>query len=88
MHVLATVGENTCSPVMSLLFIHGNLRMGDHPIVWLHCIGTGGAFYSAIGHAASTYSEPKHLKLLEGGIAWAARLEGASCENRSESAPQ
>ena len=87
-HVLATVDENTYSPVMSLLFIHKDLRMGDHPIVCLHCIGTGRAFYSALGHAASTYSEPKHVKLLEGGMAWAAGLEGTSCERRSESAPQ
>jgi uncharacterized protein len=88
MHVLATVDENTYSPAMSLLFIQKNLRMGDHPIVWLHCIGTGRAFYSALGHAASTYSEPKHVKLLAGGIAWAAGLESTSCEHRSEAARQ
>ena len=88
MHVLATVDENTYSPVMSLLFIHKDLRMGDHPIIWLHCIGTGRAFYSALGHAASTYSEPKHLKLLEGAMAWATGLEGTACEGRSESALQ
>jgi uncharacterized protein len=88
MHVLATVDENTYSPVMSLLFIQKDLRMGDHPIIWLHCIGTGRAFYSALGHAASTYSEPKHLKLLEGAMAWATGLEGTACEGRSESALQ
>jgi type 1 glutamine amidotransferase len=84
MHVLATVDENTYSPVMSLLFMHKNLRMGDHPIVWIHCIDNGRAFYSAIGHAASTYSEPRHLQLLEGGILWAAGLDGAQCHDGVE----
>jgi uncharacterized protein len=88
LHVLATVDENTYSPVMSLLFIHKDLRMGDHPIIWVHCIGAGRAFYSALGHTPSTYSEPKHVKLLEGAMAWAAGLEGTSCERPSESAPQ
>lgn len=88
MHVLATVNENTYSPVMSLLFFRKNLRMGDHPIVWLHCVGRGRAFYSALGHAASTYSEPKHIKLLEGGIAWTAGLEGTSREHGVEPSPK
>ena len=86
MHILATVDENTYSPVMSLPLMHKNLRMGDHPVVWIHCLGDGRAFYSAIGHAASTYSEPKHIQLLEGGIAWAAGLEGTHCQNGVESA--
>jgi type 1 glutamine amidotransferase len=33
----------------------------DHPIIWNHCVGTGRAFYSALGHAASTYREPLHM---------------------------
>ena len=86
MHVLATVDENTYSPVMSLLFLHKNLRMGDHPIVWVHCIGNGRVFYSAIGHAAGTYRELKHIQLLEGGISWAAGLDGTGCKDDLRSA--
>jgi uncharacterized protein len=85
MHVLATVDENTYSPMMSLLFFHKDLRMGDHPIVWTHCIGTGRAIYSAIGHAASTYSEPKHIQMLDGAIEWAAGLSGMPCDHASAS---
>jgi uncharacterized protein len=84
MHVLATVDENTYSPVMSLLFIHKDLRMGDHPVVWIHCVGDGRAFYSAIGHAPSTYGEVKHIQMLEGAISWAAGLEGSQCTKGSE----
>jgi uncharacterized protein len=85
-HVLATVDEQTYSPVMSLLFIHKDLRMGDHPIIWTHCIGTGRVFYSALGHAASTYSEPKHIQLLDGAMVWAAGLEGPPCDINPKSA--
>jgi uncharacterized protein len=80
-HVLATVDESTYSPVMSLFVVNKDLRMGDHPIIWTRCIGKGRAFYSAIGHAAITYREPKHIQLLEGAIAWAAGLEGVGCDN-------
>lgn len=74
--VLATLDESTYSPKM----IWKDIRMGaDHPIIWKHCVGKGRAFYSAIGHSASTYQEPLHLKELEGGIAWAAGLAGRGC---------
>lgn len=68
-NILATLDESTYSP-------RGNggadLRMGDHPIAWTHCIGKGRSFYSAIGHRPQTYSDANHLKLLEAGIRWAA----------------
>lgn len=74
--VLATLDERTYSPKM----FWKDIRMGgDHPIIWKHCVGKGRAFYSALGHSASTYSEPLHLKVLEGGIAWAAGLAGQEC---------
>ena len=74
--VLATLDENTYSPTM----FGKDVSMGaDHPIIWKHCVGKGRAFYSALGHSAKTYSEPLHLKELEGAIAWAAGLEGDGC---------
>jgi uncharacterized protein len=74
--VLATLDERTYSPRM----LWKNIRMGaDHPIVWKHCVGRGRAFYSALGHSASTYQEPLHIAELEGAIAWAAGLEGEGC---------
>jgi hypothetical protein len=75
-HVLATLDENTYSPKM----LWKDIRMGsDHPIIWKHCVGKGRVFYSALGHSASTYQEPLHLKELEGAIAWAAGIEGQGC---------
>jgi hypothetical protein len=48
------------------------LKMGDHPIAWTQCIGSGRSFYSAIGHRPETYSDSRHVALLERAIAWAA----------------
>jgi type 1 glutamine amidotransferase len=74
--VLATLDERTYSPKM----LWKDVGMGrDHPIVWRHCVGKGRVFYSALGHSASTYREPLHLKELEGGMAWAAGVEGEKC---------
>ena len=70
-HILAVADESTYDPQRS--------TMGaDHPMVWTHCVGKGPVFYSAIGHAAETYSEPNHLQLLENAIAWALGLSGAT----------
>jgi type 1 glutamine amidotransferase len=80
-HVLATLDESTYRPVMNFPIVGGtDIHMGDHPIVWVHCVGKGRAFYSAMGHTASSYGEPDHLRLLEGAMAWAAGLEGTGCE--------
>ena len=74
--VLATLDERTYRPKM----MWKDISMGsDHPIIWKHCVGKGRAFYSALGHSASTYQEPLHLKELEGAIAWASGLAGDEC---------
>ena len=57
------------------------LAMGaDHPIAWWHCVGQGRAFYSAMGHQASAYSEPGYQQMLRGAASWALRRDGAGCE--------
>jgi type 1 glutamine amidotransferase len=70
--VLARLDESSYRPRE----LWRSLAMGDHPIVWSHCPGAGRAFYSALGHAAASYARPEHARMLEGAIAWAARLEG------------
>ena len=75
-HVLATLDERSYSPK----FLWHSIAMGaDHPIVWTHCVGRGRVFYSALGHQASAYLEPAYVTMLDGAIAWAARLEGPTC---------
>ncbi len=80
--VLATLDESTYSPVG----MGGqDLKMGaDHPVIWSHCVGRGRVFYSALGHLAEAYAEPLYQEVLEGAIAWAARLEGAGCDSLVE----
>ena len=48
-----------------------DLRMGDHPLAWTHCVGRGRSFYSAIGHRPELYADANHLELLQSAIQWA-----------------
>lgn len=88
--ILVTIDENSYSPFEKLLPFTKpkDIRMGsDHPMVWTHCAGDGRAFYSALGHAASTYGEPLHRQMIGGAIAWAAGLEGPRCAGGKEIDP-
>lgn len=58
-HVLMTVDENS---------YHGGKRMGNHPMAWYHEYDGGRAFYTALGHTETSYTEPDYLKHLLGGI--------------------
>lgn len=74
--VLVSVDEKTYNPVG----VFGkDLRMGDHPMVWWHCVGKGRVLYNAFGHRADAYSEPENKRLLEQSVAWAARQQGTEC---------
>jgi type 1 glutamine amidotransferase len=85
-HVLATLDESTYTAVFARPGMPDqDLRMGDHPIAWIHCLGEGRSFYSAIGHRPESYSEPHYVKLLEGGILWAANRGETVCRAGKES---
>jgi len=43
-----------------------------HPISWYHNFDGGRAFYTALGHMPSVYSDPAFLNHLFAGILWAA----------------
>jgi type 1 glutamine amidotransferase len=64
-NVLLTLDEET--------YIGG--AMGDHPISWTREVGDSRLFYTALGHTASSYSEPEFLTHLAGGMQWALRVE-------------
>jgi len=64
--VLMTIDENSYDP--NLWF------MGeDHPLVWAHEQGAGRVVYSAPGHLASSYADPRYQRLLHQAITWASR---------------
>jgi hypothetical protein len=43
----------------------------DEPLVWWRREGRGRVFYSALGHPASAWRDPTHLRLVEDGLRWA-----------------
>jgi uncharacterized protein len=86
--VLASLDEDSYEPRQKIPFFKTkDLHMGDHPIIWLHCVGNGRAFYSAMGHEASAYAEPDHLQMLEGALEWTMGLAGNLCVNGVEQKP-
>jgi hypothetical protein len=47
--------------------------MGElHPVSWYHNYDGGRAFYTALGHIPSIFSDPAFLNHLYAGILWAA----------------
>jgi type 1 glutamine amidotransferase len=74
--VLVSLDEGSYRP---LGYNGKDIHMGDHPIVWQHCVGRGRAFFSAMGHRPEAYAEPAYRDLLKGALEWAAGLGGERC---------
>jgi len=68
--VLARVDETTYRPVQKIFNREVDLRMGDHPVTWLRCLGEGRVVYTAMGHAGEAYSQPRFRRLLSNALAW------------------
>jgi uncharacterized protein len=74
--VLVSIDEKSYNP---------NVKWGDnegkgmgalHPISWYHNYDGGRAFYTALGHIPSTYTDQTFLDHIYGGIYWAATGKG------------
>jgi cytochrome c len=71
-HVLVTADETTYDP--------GSSRMGaDHPISWCRNFEGGRLWATAMGHQASSYSEPLFRTHILGGVRTAAGTAPADC---------
>lgn len=66
LHVLLKVDEST--------YQGGKLGV-DHPVAWYHKFDGGRAFYTALGHFASSYGDPLFVAHLEAGILYAMKRE-------------
>jgi type 1 glutamine amidotransferase len=55
--------------------LEGRTMRPDHPVAWFHQVGAGRAWYTALGHRAETYADPRFTAHLAGGIAWAGRFD-------------
>lgn len=75
-HILATLDETSYEP--TFLGVQ-SLRMGDHPIAWSRCVGTGRVFYSAIGHRPEIYADPIYQHLLTNAINWLVQRKPNAC---------
>jgi type 1 glutamine amidotransferase len=73
-HVLARLDERGMT-------LEPKLKMGNaHALIWWRCKGRARVFFSALGHQPQAWSDPQHLKLLDGALGWAARREGKGCD--------
>lgn len=68
--ILATLDEDSYSPVAKFMGSETDLRMGDHPVVWSNCVELGRSIYLAMGHQADAFEQPQVRQLLKNAIAW------------------
>jgi len=72
LHYILSVDENSYNPKADWGPKKG-IGMGKlHPISWYHDFDGGRAFYTALGHLPSIYSDQAFLNHLYAGIFWAA----------------
>jgi hypothetical protein len=69
-NILATVDESTYSPIQNWRGESNDLSMGDHPVVWSNCVGTGRSVYATMGHRASAFKQPQYQQILENALEW------------------
>jgi uncharacterized protein len=49
-------------------------RRSDLPMVWSRREGRGRVFYTALGHFSATWREPRHRRIVAGGLEWVLGL--------------
>jgi len=69
-NILATLDEDSYSPIQKMFGSEVDLHMGDHPVVWTNCVAKGPTVYAAMGHTAEAFDKPEFLKLLENALGW------------------
>ncbi len=79
-NILATVDETSYSAKLKFLGLEKDLRMGDHPIVWSNCVGSGRTLYTALGHSAEAFDNADYRLLLENALYWVMRIRGKQCQ--------
>jgi type 1 glutamine amidotransferase len=80
--VLAEVDEDTYDP-RGYSVPGGSPGMGQHhPISWCQQYDGGRAFYTAMGHLSSAYSEPLLLSHILGGIEMTAGVTKFNCADK------
>jgi len=68
--ILATIDEDSYSPVQKFMGKERDLSMGDHPVVWSNCVGAGRSVYAVMGHKAEAFEQPQFRQLLDNALTW------------------
>ncbi len=77
--VLATLDEDSYSPVQNMWWSETDLSMGDHPVVWSNCVGAGRSVYAAMGHKAEAFRQPQVKRIIANALDWLV-TDGGTCE--------
>ncbi|WP_188149579.1 ThuA domain-containing protein [Teredinibacter waterburyi] len=76
LNYILSIDESTYDPKADWGRVAGDGMGKFHPVAWYHNYDGGRAFYSALGHMGSTYSDTLFLEHVYGGIYWAATGKG------------
>ena len=71
LNYILAVDESTYNPKVEWADKKGNGMRKFHPIAWYHNYDGGRAFYTALGHMPSDYSDAVFLNHVYAGIFWA-----------------
>jgi type 1 glutamine amidotransferase len=63
-----------------------NYPVADHPVIYTNTIGTGRAFYTAIGHVDSNFSDPKMEEMIRKAIEWTSNITPVVTSSSSRAA--
>jgi type 1 glutamine amidotransferase len=77
--ILATVDEDSYTPVMKFMGQEQDLSMGDHPVVWSSCVGAGRSVYMAMGHKGEAFEQPQVRNLIANSLGWLLDAEDTTC---------
>jgi len=69
-HVLAHLDESSIKKTNK----ENNWQMGDHPLIWYQEINGMRSFYTALGHVAEDYQNPKFQAHIAGAVNWAGHV--------------
>lgn len=74
LNYLITVDEKTYNPKADWEDKKGAGMEDFHPIAWYQNFDGGRSFYTGLGHIGESFSDPKFLQHIYGGIYWAAMV--------------
>lgn len=78
LHILLSIDENS---------YQGGTNGPSHPMTWYHEFDGGRAWYTALGHTVESWTDPKYLDLVLGGIRYAIG-SGRGPDYRQAKAPR